>query len=193
MRNLRKVFLASVAAVFLVLALGACSDDEKDKAPEKSESESRDGSYKSQVANQPAVKMGYSPTRNVNNFWVETWDEPGKLAFVYLQSGDGSMLGYYVLEGPPVSKCTGLTPPVRVEEPKGDGDGLVVLPNPSVDGVFYSGGECNTYYGKDATTGSYIEYTAGFGINVLLFDEPMPRQTDAQPLGQTTVEDVPAA
>jgi hypothetical protein len=43
-----------------------------------------------------------------------------------------------------------------------------------VDGVYYSGGECNTYYGKDATTGSFIEYTVGLGINVLLYNQPLP-------------------
>jgi hypothetical protein len=65
------------------------------------------------------------------------------------------------------------------------------VPAPGVDGVYYSGGQCNSYYGKDATTGAYVEYTAGLGINVLLFDEPLPRQ-DVEPLGPTSVEDVPA-
>lgn len=137
--------------------------------------------------------MAYSPTRETINFWIDTWDEPGKLSFVYLQGANGEFLGYYVLEGLPVSYCAALTPTYETLEPHGDNDGVVSVPAPSMDGVYYVGGDqCNTYYGCDATSGAYIEYTAGLGINVLLFDEPMPRQEERniQPLGDATVDNV---
>lgn len=96
-----------------------------------------------------------------------------------------------VLEGLPVSYCTSLIPPYQIIKPEITGDNNVPLavPGPSVDGTYSSSANCNTYYGKDATSGAYIEYTAGLGINVLLYDQPLPRQ-DVQPLGPTKVEDV---
>jgi hypothetical protein len=47
-----------------------------------------------------------------------------------------------------------------------------------------------TYYGRDATTDTYLEFTAGLGINVLLYEEPLPRSVDVQPLGPTTAAEV---
>lgn len=134
--------------------------------------------------------MDYSPTRETINFWVDTWDEPGKLSYVYLQSATGDLLGYYILKGLPVSYCAALTPTYDLLDVKGDDMGPALqVPSPGVDGAYYSGGQCSSYYGQDATTGAYVEYTAGLGINVLLYDAPLPRQ-DVEPLGPSTVADV---
>lgn len=184
--------LAGTIAVAALVALTAACSGGGNEDGGKSDSRRREEGYDFLVAEQPAEKMDYSPTRETINFWIRTWSEPGKLSFVYLQGANGEMLGYYVLEGLPVSYCAALTPTFEVRGAGGDnGDGLVV-PAPGMDAAYYSGGQCNTYYGKDATTGAYVEYTAGLGINVLLFDEPLPRQ-DVEPLGPTSVNEVPAA
>jgi hypothetical protein len=135
--------------------------------------------------------MQHPITRISVNGWIATWDEPGKLAYVYLQGANGELLGYYILEGLPVSYCVSLTPTYTWEDIPGDGSSTKAqVPAPAMDGVYYGGaGACNTYYGFDAGTGAYIEYTAGLGINVLLYDQPLPRQ-DVQPLGFSTIEDV---
>lgn len=186
----RRVLGALFTTLFLAVFLVACTDSGPSSS--EKESESRAGSYDAQVAAQPAKRMEYSPTRETINFWIDTWDEPGKLSYVYLQSPDGSILGYYILKGLPVSMCAGLTPPYEVI--RRGSESQMAVPAPGVDGVFYSGGQCNTYYGQDAS-GLYVEYTAGLGINVLLFDQPMPpqeveRRGGAHPLGFTSVEDV---
>lgn len=177
----RRVIAALIAAAALVLV--GCNDQPEAQEKERGRQQSN---YEKLVDGQAAKTMKYSPTRETINFWIDTWNEPNKLAYVYLQAANGELLGYYVLEGLPVSYCASLTPNYRIEW---DAEGNVVVPAPAMDGVYYSGGQCNAYYGKDATTGSYVEYTAGLGINVLLFEEPLQRQ-DVEPLGPTTVEEV---
>lgn len=188
-----------VIAILLLtgtIGLTACTDE--GPTAQEREATSRNGSYKSLVAGQPAESMDYSPSRETINGWIKTWREPGKLSYVYLQSADGTLLGYYILKGLPVSYCAGLTPPYEFVNGYG-GDSIspdAQVPAPGVDGVYYSGGQCNTYYGFDATSGSYIEYTAGLGINVLLFEQPLPRQESGEvevlPLGDAEVGNVPA-
>lgn len=185
MRNSVRAAGAAALALTLFGTVAACGATGE---PDSSQSERDTGNsgYDALVAAQPAHTMQYSPTRNTKNFWIDTWGKPGKLSFVYLQSSDGRLLGYYVLEGLPVNYCTSLTPPFDINA---SDYGKVVVPRPSVDGTWSGGGSCNTYYGKDATTGTYIEYTAGLGINVLLYDQPIGRQ--AEPLGKTRIEDLP--
>lgn len=182
MSRVMKVFAALGIAL---LALVGCSEDE----PGKDDRDRADDAHQTLQQTQPAKTMKYSPTRETINFWVDTWDEPGKLSYVYLQNPDGEMLGYYVLEGLPVSYCAQISPTQKVDYPRSEG--RILIPTAANDGAYYSGGgSCNTYYGKDATTGAYIEYTAGLGINVLLFDEPLDNVNGVEPLGQTSVDDV---
>lgn len=177
---MRRKVTATIAAVGVaVLALTGCTEPTADE-------KSRDDAYEKVMERQPGKTLEYSPTRETINFWVDTWNEEGKLSYVYLQNTSGDVIGYYVLKGLPVSYCAQISPPETVR----GGEGRVVTSAPANDGAYYGDGNCNTFYGQDATSGSYIEYTAGMGINVLLFSEPMPNQGDAKPLGPTSVDDV---
>jgi hypothetical protein len=171
-----KSVLGGLAALVMLVTLAACTSSPKDGTPQKNESKVQQDSYKRLTAAEPAHEMTYPVTRKTINFWVDTWNKPGKLAYTYLQNSNGDLIGYYVTQGPPVSMCTALTPTYKFVNPGGNNDGgrnNVLVPAPSVDGVYYSGGECNTYYAKDATSGAFIEFTAGLGINVLLYDQPL--------------------
>lgn len=185
MRNLNKRWLLLPLFLLVALVLASCETGGSGDG-QKEDASRRNKGVQDLIANQPAKSMEYSPSRETINFWIDTWDEPGKLSFVYLQGANGELLGYYVLEGLPVSYCASIT---RNYDVRDDAEGNLVTPAPGVDGVWYSGGQCNTYYGKDATTGAYVEWTAGLGINTLLYDEPLLNQ-NAQPLGPTSVDDV---
>lgn len=182
MNFVKNIWKVIAIACIGMLALSACSETRGN-----GDNQERNSAYSQMQESQSAKTMSYSPTRETINFWVETWDEPGKLSYVYLQNNEGDMLGYYVLEGLPVSYCAQISPNYHID----GGQGRVVVPAPANDGAFYGEGNCDTYYGKDATTGAYLEYTAGMGINVLLFSEPMPRlnHQDIQPLSDTEVGD----
>lgn len=182
--------IGALCMFFAISALtaGGCDGD---PTPQQNEAKIKQGSYNRLTKQEPAKAMAYSPTRKTINFWIETWDNPGKLSYVYLQASNGELIGYYVLKGLPVSYCAALTPTYEfVDTPDDDSnDKNQQVPAPSVDGVYYgnSGALCGTYYGEDATTGAYIEYTVGNGQNVLLYDRPLPRQ-DVKPLGYTEVK-----
>lgn len=178
---MKKVFIL----LGIVLFLTACNDQPNAQREEQGRQQ---GNYENLVAKQPAKSMKHSSTRDTVNFWMETWDKPNKLSYVYLQASNGQLVGYYIFKGLPVSYCVSLTPPFRLE---GNSNGaLVVVPAPAMDGVYYGGeGACNTYYGRDATTDSYMEYTVGTGISALIYEEPLPRQ-DVEPLGFTETKDI---
>ena len=189
-RPLTRVLLVGIVIALAVIVLAGCSTSTP-SAGEK-EDKSRQGSYETLVQNQPAHKMSYSPTRETKNFWIDTWGKRGKLSYVYLMNGQGDVFGYFILSGLPVSYCTGLVPPMQeytVDGPASENQG-VLGPAPSVDGTYSSGANCNVFYGKDAVSGAYVEYTTGMGINALLFDAPLPQYGDAKPMGKATVDKV---
>lgn len=187
MHRLTRTALAAAATATALLALGACTDDDSSAARE---SKTRQAGYDQMVKSQPAEVMGYSPTRETINAWINTWDEPGKLAFVYLQNANGEY-GYFVTVGPPASYCAMLTPTYEFKQPWGGREGFAV-PAPGMDGAYYSGGQCNAYYAIDATTGAYLEFTVGANQSFFLFDQPMtlPTFEGAVPLGPTDIDDL---
>jgi hypothetical protein len=110
-------------------------------------------------ANQPAVYMDYSPTRTGIKFFADKWGkDPNKLSYVYLTNQDGAVEHYVVLKGLPISYCAQMLPP-QVRD-SSSSYGSVVIPAPGVDGAYYGGnGGCDQYYGIDATTNGYVEWT----------------------------------
>lgn len=182
MRRIAAVIALAAAAT----GIAGCSSRPESEST-KNERTTQQNNYEGLVKNQPAVGMPYSPTRETINAWVKTWGKPGKVSYVYLQNTEGKMIGYFVLKGLPVSYCSALSPNYDFVNPEGDdGSQMFQVPAPGLDGTYSdAGGSCNTYYGFDASTGSYIEYTAGLGINVLLYDQPLPQSGSIQPLGPT--------
>ena len=189
MRSMKRI-AAGVAAVVMAVSISACSVPSEEGGQE-TENKTRQSNYDRLTKNQPAESMDYSPTRETKNFWIRTWGEKGKLSYVYLMNGSGEVFGYFVMEGLPVSYCTSLIPPYQIKDYIGsNGGNALAVPGPSIDGTFSSSSNCNVFYGKDATSGAYLEYTAGMGINALLFSEPMPQYGAAQPLGDATLAEV---
>lgn len=163
--------MVSIVTVILV----AC---EEHSEAEKSEKGVQDSNYEKLVKQEPAKEVTNPKTRETVNFFTETWNEKDQLAYVYLQNSEGKMIGYYALDGPPVSMCTALTPPDRTEGM----ESRVVRQAPGIDGVYRSDEDCSRYYGKDASTGSYVEFTVGMGINMLLYTEPLENHPNVENL-----------
>lgn len=188
---MRSMKIRIVAILLAIVALGAACSGGGSKDNEKSDAKSRDKTVNELISEQPAETMDYSPSRNTINKWITTWGEPGKLSYVYLVNTNGDTVGYYILEGLPVSYCASITRNYDVRN--GSGDTELVLPAPGVDGVWYSGGQCQTYYGFDAESGQYLEWFAGMGLAQLVYSEPLERLSiDAQPLGDATFDSVGA-
>ena len=176
-----------IVTILAVLSLVAFTGCESSPSATEKEQNIQGTNYTDLQSKQPAQSMDYSPTRAGLNDWMETWSEEGKISYVYLIASNGQKIGYYVFSGLPVSYCASLTPPDQIVENGADQD--FVMQAPSMDGVYYSGSQCNQYFGYDATTGSYIEFSIGSGINFFVTEEPLPEQ-DVEPLAFTTIEDV---
>lgn len=171
---MRKLLIGLLAAtsIFLVACEEITDSEQSERSVQKS-------NYEKLVEMEPAKEVTNPKTRETVNFFTETWNEEGQLAYVYLQNSEGKMIGYYVLDGPPVSMCTALTP---TQEVRGYSESKVVVDSPGIDGVFRSDEDCSRYYGKDAETGSYVEFTVGMGINMLLYTEPLTNHPNVENL-----------
>lgn len=175
MRSLLKGLLI----VLVVGVLGAC-DFEVEGSSQEKEMKVQKGTYQDLVQKEPAKHMTNPKTRETINFWTETWNNPEQLAYVYLQNSSGEMIGYYALDGPPVSMCASLTP--NYDTVHSSSGGYTVVPTPGIDGVYRSAEDCSRYFAKDATTGAYVEFTVGMGINMLLYTEPLTNHPNVQNL-----------
>lgn len=190
MRRMTKTAIAAVSALGLAFGVSACEDTPEPNS-RKEESRSRNSNYDNLVKRQPARTGTYSPTRETKNFWIDTWmKDPGKLSYVYIQNANGQY-GYYVLKGLPVTYCVSLLPPeVKVPADFGDTTGDLIVQGPSMDGTYSSNTNCNSYYGKDAVTGAYMEFSVGQNQSYQLFDQPinLPQYADAKPMGPSTLD-----
>ncbi|MEI5520723.1 hypothetical protein WB388_08920 [Streptomyces brasiliscabiei] len=192
MRRLTLTTLALVTASGLAFGVTGCEDDKP--SSRSKESNARNSNYDQLVARQPAHTGSYSPTRETKNFWIDTWmKSPNKLSYVYLQNASGDY-GYFILKGLPVTYCVSLVPTEAGKriDLGADGSGAVVLKEPSIDGTYGSSSNCNAYYGKDATTGAYVEFSVGQNQSYFLYDQPLdlPQFQDAKPMGPSRIEDV---
>jgi len=176
MRSVLKKLSIPLLTVAVLLILSACEIEE---SAQDKETDRQQTTYEKLSEKEPAKEMTNPKTRETINFFTDTWNEEGQLAYVYLQNSEGKMIGYYALDGPPVSMCTSLTPNYRVDS---SGNGKVVTPAPGTDGVYRGSEDCSRYYGKDATTGAYIEFTTGMGINMLLYTEPLTNHPNVENL-----------
>lgn len=186
---MKKLVIGLVALTTIVLlSAGGCGGDDNSHKNSNAENTQGDKAIEQLIANDPAHFMDYSPTRKTINFWIDTWKVPGQLAFTYVLTGNPATDGYYVLDGPPVNYCTALTKTWTYEW-KGRDTGYVKVPRRGIDGAYYSGSGCNSVYGRDASTGVYIELSVGQGQNYFLSTQPLPK-VSTKSLGPTDASQV---
>lgn len=130
-----------------------------------------------------AAQRAY-PTPMVDNFierktvseWVERWDTPFIITYVYLFSF-GNCIGYYVCDGKPASTQSYLEPEERYYM------NGATLQTPSLDGT----------YGADQVGWIFFDHEGravswqGQGASILFTDTPLPDSFGAKLLGTGTV------
>lgn len=184
--NMKKIgTIAGSIAAAIALSAGAASCMGPSTADQARE-QRNDGIAKLR-ANHPVQAMdGYSPTLTNVNRWADTWDEEGKVAYVYMQRRDGAFAGYYVFDGLPVNYCVSGSPTYDFERHFG---AEFLVDAPALDGAYYGGCNSDRYYGFDAVTGMYMEYTDGSVLTATVVDQPL--SLDEQPFAYgSTIEDV---
>lgn len=188
MHRLTTTILAALAALALIFGLSACESGPPSAAT--TANKARDKAVESIRKNQPVQPMSYSPTLETINRWAQTWGQKGTVSYVYMQRNDGSFAGYYVLAGLPVNYCVGGSPPWTMEDLPGDENTADQrVPAPGLDGAYYGGCDASRYYGFDAVTGQYVEYTDGFILTAVLSNQPLPMEKQPIPF-VSSIEDV---
>lgn len=189
MKNVKKplTVLAAIGVALMVTAgANGCTMEETPRSQAESQ---RNAGVKQVAEKQPVTPMQWSPTRDTINRWAQTWGQEGKVSYVYMQRADGEFAGYYVLSGLPVNYCVSASP-VEEEVPVGGGSGPNVLGTaPALDAAYYGGCDSSRYYGFDAVSGQYIEYTDGFVLTAVLSDSPLDLDRQPRAYG-SSIEDV---
>lgn len=189
-RRMTRTIATLTAAAALLLGATAC--DEEATKSQQEQAAKRDAVYDALLADQEVSSPTYSNDLANIDFWVDTWGTaPGKLAYVYLLSGTGEFIGYYILDGLPTTKCKNATPTWdTITGTSGGYSQTLIVPAPGLSGTYGTGsGDCTTFYGKDASTGAYVEWTVT-ELTMLTFDQPFPLPegvTPPMPLGFTEI------
>ena len=182
----KKKIAAALSAVALAGTLAACSDE---TSSEQKAQESRSKGMENLRAKQKPVTMEWSPILDSVDRRNKTWEKKGKVSYIYMQRQDGSFAGYYVMDGLPVSYCTSGAPTFNWQDIPNDGASTQQqVPAPAGDGAYYTGCDANRYYGFDALTGQYLEYTDGMVLTAVLSDQPLELDKQPRPFGSSVAE-----
>jgi hypothetical protein len=181
---------AALAGIAATILLSASSCDSQPSAADKARA-ARNQGVEQIRAQQPVQAMTYSPTLDTINGWAKTWGTPGKVSYVYMQRADGTFAGYYVMKGLPVSYCASGSPTYDLIDTPGDGSNEKnqQVPAAGLDGAYYGGsGNCDRYYGFDAVTNQYLEYTDGLVLTAVLSDQPLSLDRQPRPFASSIAE-----
>lgn len=176
------VLIAVLMGVFTI----ACEPEQQSTSTENEKATQAENQEKL-ASTQRAEGMDYSPTRDNLIKWADKWEEQGKLSYVYFFNSSGE-LGYFIFEGLPSSYCASLTPPQKIETKDWASVDAHVMPAPALDGAYYSGSNCTQFFGYEAGTGNYFEFTVGGDFNYFLSESPLT-ELDMKPIGDTTEEE----
>lgn len=150
----------------MMLGLVACGE------PGQSEDDNvRQEQIQERVRTQrPIPDVSYSQTYDTIVKWMERWSVPDKISYVYLMADTGQMIGYYTAQGRPVNICTFLTRPYTWDRKNSNYD-YHQVPAPALDGVYYGGGGCDSWYFFTADTDAFVE--VGGGMKFFVTDQPL--------------------
>lgn len=152
-----------IGVLVALLVLAACGED-----PAKTDNEIQRDVQERVRTQGPIHEPNYSRTYDAINAWLERWDSPDKISYVYLLGDTGNVIGYYTAQGRPVNICTFLTAPYEIVPREGTD---LVVPAPALDGVYYGNDSCDSWYFFTADTDAYIEI--GGGMRFFVTDQPL--------------------
>ena len=152
----------------LVLTAASCEPDDLTAARE-----TQQAVMSTAVNAVPPYQPTEFPAREDINRYLRETETPGEW-YTYALNWAGEPIFYVVSDGKPRNICVSITSPDRYITNSG---GAVVLSAPALDGVYYGGANCNSWYLWDASTGNYIE-VAGQAFTLLSTKAPLRLETD---------------
>ena len=167
-RLIRSLSLPCLAAVLLAGCANLGSTDDLDVAKETQQKV-----MAAATGAVPPYEPSAFPARvDINRYLKET--ELAGEWYTYALNWQGEPIFYVVSDSKPRNICVSITAPDR--KVKGS-QGNVVMSAPALDGVYYGGADCNSWYLWDATTGTFIELS-GQGFSLLSTRAPLLLETD---------------
>lgn len=156
--------------VFMMTFVVACSDADPDDDNERQQQ------IQERVRNQrPIPDVSYSQTYDTIVKWMDRWNVADKISYVYILADTGQMIGYYTSQGRPVNICTFLTKPYTWDKAT-SGSSWHTVPAPALDGVYYGGGGCDSWYFFTADTDAFVEI--GGGMKFFVTDQPLALEVE---------------
>jgi len=175
---MKHLIVFSIVSLFALVGCKPAESNSQEQAEQEQENV-----IKSARAKIPTYQPSNFLTRQTVNKWMKRMDTPSKTFYVYLLGDNGNHIGYYVAQTRPISSCTLMTPPKRLERGAGGGgySADFVMPAPSLDGVYGGGGCDSAFFFFDATTDAYVEIQ---GMDFFVSDQPL--NVDAKPINIKT-------
>lgn len=181
-----KKYLSLFLVVLAGIGLSGCSDvstNVKDKAKEVGgtsnyEQDLTEENQARLLTNQPPVKIDWSLERENINKRTLLWNDPNKIAYIYLINY-GKVMAFYTIKGKVSSVNSQITNPEQLTSRKvgrnmsdkvslHDVDGVIA--SPAEDGSYGTNGDAIFFFD---TNGVYYEWVGDY----LLVDQPMKLST----------------
>ena len=126
----------------------------------------------------PYQPKDFAARRDINRYLKET--ESSATWYIYALAMDGRPLFYIVSSMKPRNICISVTSPDRTVFYDGRTTGYV-RSAPALDGVYYGGAGCDSYYMVDAATDAYLELS-GRTFTLITSKAPIFLETDVKRL-----------
>jgi hypothetical protein len=119
-----------LAVILMSVALLAISCEEYEPSSQTKNAMANEAIAQQAITAVTVPVPQYYLERKTVKAWFENWDQPNKISYVYIFVSGGACIGYFVVDGKPISNRSYLTP----EE--GYYMSGAVLQTPSLDGTY---------------------------------------------------------
>lgn len=182
--NYRNFAIALVAIGSLVV-LNACKNDTSDSSTKGEKTQEQNMQRAQQALPVPEVKN--FTTRKAVNKWIERNDQKNKTYYIYILGDNGNYLRYHTASTRPISTCTFVTPPDRVEKYDAhNGWNPIVRTAPAMDGVYYKGGDCSVFF-FTADTDAFVQIPNG--VDYITYGQPLSLDVQEVKVGLSKQDD----
>jgi len=172
MSILRRLVLVALVVTVSALALGLSACATETPATKQAETAIQQAVLaRGQVA-EPPYRVQNFLSRAAINSWLERVDTPGKNWYIYLMSDAGAFIGYFIGNTIPLSYGVSLTSPIERLYGRYPDQGMLAIPAPGLDAVYYTGTDPSVHYFFDAETDALVTFNCKF----VYFDMPLDIQ-----------------
>lgn len=172
----------------LAFLLGGCFFDDNNKSTSDKGEQIQEENMKQATAKLPVPETNNYNTRKSIIKWMERMDDPSKIFYIYILGDNGNYLRYHTANTRPISTCSFLTPPDRVEEVEtmGSPNPAVVRTSPALDGVYYKGGDCSVFF-FTADTDAFVQIPSS--VKYITYDQPLSLDVQEVKVGISSTEE----